>query len=129
MQFSSLIDFVIEIAGNSSPTSEEQVYLDRMIQMQENEFWPGRGIQIEDDFPDLEEQKYWARIFLDTARAIYDRRVGDHGYSFWQSQRIWQLYGVGQLFIEAVRACDNRWAPHSIDHDEFDRVVNRKERP
>ena len=97
-----------------------------MSQLQETEFWPGRGIQIEDDFPDIEEQKFWARVFLDTAREIFDRRIGIHEHSFWQAQCIWQAYGAGQLFVDAVRDTDRRWLPDCRDYREFDLVVNKR---
>jgi hypothetical protein len=106
MQFSRLIDFVIQVGRMTARSSAEERYVDRMSQLQETEFWPGRGIQIEDDFPDIEEQKFWARVFLDTAREIFDRRIGIHEHSFWQAQCIWQAYGAGQLQCEHVIA---RW--------------------
>lgn len=125
MQFSSLIDFVIQVGRTTARTSDEERYVDRMNQLYETEFWPGRGIQIEDDFPDVEEQKFWARVFLDTAREIFERRIGVHEHCFWQAQRIWQAYGAGQLFIDAVRDSDRGWLPDSRDYREFDIVVNK----
>ena len=99
-----------------------------MARLNEREFWPGRGIRIEEDFPDPEEQKFWSRIFLDTARAVFDRRVGRHEHAFWQAQCIYQAYATGRLFIEAVRDRVGYWFPDTIDHREFDRVVNKTER-
>lgn len=126
MQFSSLIDLVIQQGRASLQNTTEERFVDRMCELQESEFWPGRGIQIEDDFPDTEEQKFWARVFLDTARAIFDRQIGIHDHSFWQAQRIWQAYGAGQLFVDAVRDCERRWLPDSRDYREFDLVVNKR---
>jgi hypothetical protein len=127
MQFSSLIDFVVQIGRETAKTTEEIHFVDRMIHLRDNEFWPGRGIQIEEDFPDLGEQKFWARVFLDTARAIFDRRIGIHEHSFWQAQRIHQAYGSGQLFVQAVRDTERSWLPDSIDYKEFDIVVNQRQ--
>ena len=127
MQFSSLIDFVIQVGRTTARTPDEERYVDRMNQLNETEFWPGRGIQIEDDFPDIEEKKVWARVFLDTAREIFERRIGIHEHSFWQAQRIWQAYGAGQLFVDAVRDSDRRWLPDSRDYREFDIVVNNRD--
>ena len=127
MQFARLIDFVIEVGRDSAGTESEKQYVARMVRLNEEEFWPGRGIRIEDDFPDVEEQKFWARVFLDTARAIFDRRVGCHEHAFWQAQSIHQAYGTGLLFSDAVRDRVGSWFPDTIDHREFDRVVNEKE--
>lgn len=125
MQFSSLIDFVIQVGRMTARDAAEERYVDRMSQLQETEFWPGRGIQIEEDFPNVEEQKFWARVFLDTAREIFDRRIGSHEHSFWQAQCIWQAYGAGKLFVAAVRDTDRRWLPDARDYREFDLVVNK----
>ena len=127
MQFARLIDFVIEVGRDSARTGSEDELVDRMARLNEEEFWPGRGIRIEEDFPELEEQKFWARVFLDTARAVFDRRVGSHEHAFWQAQSIHQTYGAGLLFIEAVRDQVGYWFPDTIDHREFDLVVNEKE--
>ena len=120
-QFSLLIDLAIEVGRGSSKDTGESQFVDRMIQMRDETFWPGRGIDLERDFPVLEEQKFWARVFLDTARAIFERRVGRHDQAFWQAQCIWQAYGTGILFQNAVRLKEPAWRADSIDNTEFDR--------
>jgi hypothetical protein len=126
MQFSSLIEFVIQVGRTTARTADEERYVDRMNQLNETVFWPGRGIQIEDDFPNIEEQKFWARVFLDTAREIFERRIGIHKHLFWQARQIWQAYGVGQLFVDAVRDTDRRWLPDCRDYREFNNVINNR---
>jgi hypothetical protein len=80
------------------------------------QFWPGRYVEIETDFPDVAERRFWSRVFYGTARRVFDRKIGNHEHSFWQAQLIWQAYGMGHLFQEAVRSTEPRWMPHSIDH-------------
>jgi hypothetical protein len=126
IQFSSLVDFAVEVGNLTARDEREQLFVDRMARMQENEFWPGRGIKIEEDFPDIEEQKFWSRVFLDVARAIFDRRIGNHEHSFWQAQCISQAYGTGQIFLYAVRQTDRNWSPDSTDYREFGCVVNNR---
>lgn len=126
MQFSSLIDFAIQMGRTTARTSDEERFVDRMHQLSETEFWPGRGIQIEVDFPEVDERKLWAKVFLDLGCEIFDRRIGSHEHSFWQAQRIWQAYGTGQLFVDAVRDTDRSWLPDSHDYREFDVVVNKR---
>jgi len=98
-----------------------------MKKLIEEEFWPGRDVELETDFPDLAERKFWSRVFYDTARAILDRKVGIHDDAFWQAQCIWQAYGMGNLFEEAVRSVEPRWMALSVDRIEFERVVNGRE--
>ena len=118
-QFSDLIDLVIAVARGSASGPQEQSFVAHMVHLSEKEFWPGRGIRIESDFPGLEEQKFWARLFLDTARAIFDRRVGKHEFAYWQAERIWQACGTGKLFVEAVRTRDERWEADTHDARDF----------
>ena len=121
MQFSSTIDFVIETAEKMSSTEDEPMIV-RMKRLNNEEFWPGRGIEIETDFPELAERKFWARIFYETARDIFERKIGIHDYNFWQSQRIYQIYGTAGLFEIAVREIEPSWSPDIRDYREFDRV-------
>ena len=79
-----------------------------------------------DDFPKIEEQKFWARIFYETAREIFERKVGVHDYLFWQSQRIYQAYGTARLFTMAVRETEPSWSPDIRDYKEFDEIVNKR---
>jgi hypothetical protein len=123
-QFGRLIDLAIDVGRVPRTDARENQFVDRMIRMQNETFWPGRGIDLERDFPVLEEQKFWARVFLDTARAVFERRVGIHDQAFWQAQCIWQAYGTGILFQNAVRSKEPAWRADSIDNTEFDRVVN-----
>ncbi len=122
-QFSTLIAFAIEIAERTTSASDA-THLTRMKKMYDECFWPGRGIDIQDDFPDHNERKFWSRVFLDTARAIFDRSIGQHEHLFWQAQAIHQAHGTGLLFEYAVRESERGWSADSIDRREFHQVVN-----
>src|SRR4051794_31163 len=84
-QFSRLIEFAIEVAGRAA-SPDDVPFIERMKKLNDECFWPGRGIAIEADFPDTAERKFWCRVFFDTSRAIFDRTVGLHKHSFWQAQ-------------------------------------------
>lgn len=126
-QFSRLINFAIEIADAVRDPSTVR-YVDHLTYLQAKVFFPGRGIEVEEDFPDIEERKFWAGILLDTSRAIFDRRIGVHDHSFWQAQAIHQAHATGLLFQHSVRESEPRWSADSIDRREFDQVVNGIER-
>jgi hypothetical protein len=123
MQFARLIDFGIEIADQTA-TTEERPFVERMKKMRDESFWPGRGIDIAEDFPTIPERKFWSRVFFDASRAIFDRRVGVHEHSFWQAQSIHQAHATALLFESAVRNVEPRRAADTLDRREFDRVVN-----
>jgi hypothetical protein len=119
IQFSRVIDFGIEIAEQDAD-AEELPFVKRMKKLRDEEFWPGRGIDIAKDFPETAEQKFWCRIFLNVSRAIFDRRVGVQDYNFWQAQAIHQTHSTGLLFQQAVREIESTWSAVTIDHQEWD---------
>ena len=123
MQFARLIDLLLEV-GERTATAGEQAFVARMRELNDTSFWPGRGIDIAADFPDLGEQKFWCRVCFDTARAIIDRSVGFHEHQFWQAQTVWQVYGTGILFEDAVHTSEPKWQPDTVDGREFNRVIN-----
>lgn len=127
-QFASLIDFGIEIAEQTAARGERS-FVERMKNMRDELFWPGRGIDIPEDFPKIPERKYWSRVFFDTSRAIFDRRIGLHEYGFWQAQAIHQTYSTGRIFEHAVRDVEPKWSADTLDRREFDKIVNGIETP
>ena len=127
MQFSRLIALALQAARRSS-SADEHKFVERMGQMESEEFWSGRGIDISADFPSVEERKFWARVFLDTARLVFDREVGKHEHHFWQAQTIHQAYGVGLLFQNAARQDDPDWRANTVDTREFDQLMNGPKR-
>jgi len=127
MQFSRLVDFAIEIAERSA-SPDERPYLERMKQLSK-EFWPGRGIEIVRDFPELAERKFWSRVFFDVSRAIFDRQVGNQEHKFWQAQAIHQAHAAGLVFLESVREGSPEWSPDTLDGREFDSWVKRVDNP
>ncbi len=126
-QFSNLVDFAIETAEKSAG-EDAAAWTERMKKLRDVEFWPGRGIDIEEDFPDVEERKFWARVLYDTARGIFTRSTGHHEHEFWQAQAIHQAYASAILFQDSVREVEPRWSAESIDRIEFDEVVNGHKR-
>jgi hypothetical protein len=126
MQFARLIDFGIEL-GEQAAEDGERPFVERMKKMRDECFFPGRGIDIDEDFPEISERKFWSRIFFDLSRAIFDRKVGLHDHSFWQAQAIHQAHAAGLIFEYAVRDNEPRWSADTLDRREFDKVVNRIE--
>ena len=85
-------------------------------------------MDIEEDFPDGEERKFWARVLYDTARSIFTRSIGRHEHEFWQAQAIHQAYASAILFQDSVRDVEPGWSAESVDRIEFDEVVNGTKR-
>lgn len=126
-QFARLIDFGIQI-GEQTASSDERPFVERMKKMRDEYFWPGRGIDISEDFPGISERKFWSRVFYDASRAIFDREIGVHEHSFWQAQAIHQAHATGLVFEHAVKDVEPRWLADTLDRRQFDKVVNGIER-
>jgi len=59
--FDRLIAFGTEVAKQTA-RDEEQRFVAHMEELKKG-FWPGRGIHIVSDFPDVAERKFWSRVF------------------------------------------------------------------
>jgi hypothetical protein len=71
-QFSRLFELAMDVAETSCRDLADRNHLLRMKKLFNEDFWPGRYVEIETDFPDIAERKFWSRVFYDTARAIFD---------------------------------------------------------
>ena len=117
-QFDRMIEFGIQIAEQTA-RPEERPFVERMKRMDAESFFPGRDMDIGEDFKEVGERRFWSRVFLDTARAIFDRRIGIHEYSFWQAHAIHQAYAIGLLFQHSVREVDSQWCADTLDHRQW----------
>lgn len=123
-QFSGTITFVSKVARQMA-TKSEMKYVEKMEDNVEN-YWPGMCFDIETDFPEIEEKKFWTRMFYETAREIFERKIGIQDYSFWQTQRIHQIYATALVFEKAVREVELNWIPDIRDYREFDEWTNKR---
>ena len=124
-QFSSTMRFVTDVAQKMAK-GHELSFVHKMKEEMVDNYYPGMCITIEKDFPKIEERKFWARMFFETAREIFERKIGIQDYSFWQSERIYQIYGAGNLFAKAVRDDEPKWIPDIRDYSEFDEWANNR---
>lgn len=112
MYFRNLLEFAIQTAQNMSLSDEERVELHRIKQMDDNgAFWPGRGWTIEDDFRQVDQCKFWARVFFNLGQAIFRRDVGDHSNFRWQTTMIYMSEGIARLFLASVQETEKGWFP------------------
>jgi len=127
LHFARLFGFAVSVGEGSCRTPADREHVARMKKRVDEEFWPGRDLELETDFPELDERKFWSRVFYDTARAIFERTLGIHDHLFWQAQSISQAFELGHLFEDAVRSVEPQWMALSVDRIEFERVVNKRE--
>ena len=112
--FNRLHGLGLEIAERIATADERQfveVIKDRV-------YWPGRDVDITEDYPTLDEQKFWCRVYFELSRAIFERLVGEHEHQFWQANTIYLSYKLGLLFREAVYDAEKNWYPKTTDGQE-----------
>lgn len=124
-QFSSTMSFIVEVAEKIANESE-MPFVEKVKDEMVSNYYPGLCIDIEEDFPKIEERKFWAIVFYETAREIFERKIGVQDYSFWQTQRIYQIYGTGDLFVKAVKEVEPSWLPDTRDSREFNDWVKSR---
>lgn len=120
--FASTMILVTEVARKMA-TEKELPYVKKLEEIAVEGYFPGLCFDIEKDFPTIEEQKFWAKMFYETAREIFERKIGVHEYYFWQSKRIYLIYGTGNLFVKAVKEIEPRWYPDTRDFREYDEWI------
>ena len=121
--FGILVECGIEVAKQGATPEELQ-----FIATMRNKHAQLPYLDIAKDMPSVPEQKFWSRVFFDTARAIFERKVGAHEHSYWQAQAIYVAYSAGKFFQSVVQDSERGWDPSTIDTREFDRIVNKIER-
>ena len=121
--FGILVEYGIEVAKQGA-TPEELQFIDTMRHRHAQLFY----LDIAKDMPSVAEQKFWSRVFFDTARAIFERNVGSHEHSYWQAQAIYIAYSAAKFFQAVVQDGERGWEPTTIDTRDFDRIVNKIER-
>jgi hypothetical protein len=82
--------------------------------------WPGIGFDLDEQFPSVEEKKFWARVYHDVARRISLRQLGNHEVTFWQSSAIGDAYIIARMLTRAVQGVDNAWRPDTENVREGD---------
>ena len=119
--FGSLIIYTLKVAEEAA-SPEELQFVARMRHTMQIPW-----IDLEKDMPSVTEQKFWCKMFFETARAIFERKVGSHGQIYWQARMIYLAYGTGIFFQRVVQDQEQRWEPSTVDTREFNRIVNKIE--
>lgn len=100
--FSNLMEFAIAAVDKVNLSDVDLREVERLEDEIESEaFWPGRGLTVEEDLPELSQKKLWARLFADCARAIA------------------QAMQASDLLVYAVHQQEAGWYPDTQDRAEF----------
>jgi hypothetical protein len=110
--FHKLIHLALEMANQLSSSEVELREVARLAEMRDSgQLWTGRVLFVEDDFPGLEERKFWAKVFREVAQSIFLREVGEYDVESWQAEMIQKSMNMSDHFVEAVRENEKLWVP------------------
>src|SRR5687768_14753802 len=74
-RFSGLVEFAIEVGARTQASAAEAAFVER-LRGEAERMWSGIGMDLDQQFPELEAKKFWCRVFYDLAREIFLRRIG-----------------------------------------------------
>ena len=110
--FSALIDWGLEVGTTEAKSEKERHYVETLRQKTET-FFPGYDLIIEEDFSELDERKFWARIFFDLAYMIFQRKIGPPDVDFWMYSAIGNAYLLGRMITRSVQEQELAWHPET----------------
>ncbi len=111
-----MFSLALESARISVQAHDERVMIDRFAtDFEAGVYWAGCNVDVDSAFPSIEERKLWARVLIDTARAVFEREVGVHDDHSWQTLMIYLLRSTASLFIDSVRRQERGWFPETRD--------------
>ena len=82
---------------------EKELFEAFVARFESGYYWAGRGLRILEDFPSDTERRMFARLLFDAAQAVFEREVGVHANSAWQTQTIHQIHKLAHFFVDSVR--------------------------
>jgi hypothetical protein len=85
-RFSSLMEFGLQVADETARSEEERRWIERFRVFKERAF-AGIGLDLNDQFPEVNEKRFWARVYFDVARRIFLRQLGNQEISLGRAQR------------------------------------------
>lgn len=126
-RLSSLLAFALQVATAQVHAEQEQLWLDKLRQF-DAQRWPGIDFDLDEQFPDVEEKKFWARVYHDVARRIFLRQLGNYEFTFWQSSAIGDAHAIARMLTQSVCQVELGWHAETEDKREADNLQSQKAR-
>jgi hypothetical protein len=116
-RLTGLMAFALQVGGEAARSDSERGWVGNLRRFDE-QAWPGIGFDLDERFPNVEEKKFWARVFHDVARRIFLRQLGNQEVTFWQSSAIGDAYVIARMLTRAVQEVENAWHPDTENRRE-----------
>jgi hypothetical protein len=118
-RLSTLIAFALQVGDETAHSDAERDWVKNLLRFEEG-VWPGIEFDLDKQFPDVEEKKFWARVYVDVSHRIFLRQLGNHDVTFWQSSAIGDAYVIARLLTRAVQEAVGVWHPDTENTREGD---------
>ena len=109
MRFSSLIGLALDVGQTMASNAEEESFCIDLAYKNENKFFNGYSFSIEKEFPQIAQQKFWAKVFHELAQRVFLRQIGNQEIEYWQASFIGDCHLIVRLLLEAIRTHEPGW--------------------
>ncbi len=115
-RFCGLIELAIEV-GDHIALPPQKTYVERLREFHGG-IWPGIGLNLEEQFSELGERKFWSTVFATLAWDYFDRSRGDQSQRGWQVAMIAQCYTLSCMLTQLVNQVEHPWEPNPQPVDD-----------
>jgi|SRR5580704_16159773 hypothetical protein len=117
-RFGSLMEFGLQVADETARSEEERRWVERFRVFKERAF-AGIGLDLNEQFPEVNEKQFWARVYFDVARRIFLRQIGNQKITYWQSSAIGDAYVIARMLCRVLQdAGEKPWPLDTEDERE-----------
>lgn len=96
-RLTTLVEFVLSTANDQAISEEARAFVDRFDKLQADTFFPGIDVDLEELFPSPSERRFWAGAFLELAKRIEQRRIGNPDQHDWRQEAADQAMQIARL--------------------------------
>jgi hypothetical protein len=109
-RLSSLITFALQVGEEMARAAEERSWVEKLRQFA-GQAWPGIDFDLEERFPNVEEKKFWTRVYHNVDQGIFLHQLGNHEVTNWQASAIGDAYVIARMLTRAVQEVETAWHP------------------
>jgi hypothetical protein len=114
MRFAAIMDGALEISAELANNELQTASINRLKNWN-NEAFPGKDIDLEKQFPTVDEQKFWSQVFESLAWRVFHRKWGNQETQMWQVGFIYCCHQIALMLTGLVWRTDRLWYPEPAD--------------
>jgi hypothetical protein len=112
-RFRSLMAFGLEVGEALAVTDSEKEMVRDLLE-KEKEFYGGYNFDLLLEFPSVEQNKFWVKVYYEVARRVFLRTIGNQDVDYWQSSLIGDCWFLIRMMMESVHDKEPDWLPEKF---------------